>query len=177
MKRFLSLVVCAFAAFALADSHTTETGGGVTGGAMTGGAMGEAGTIVEVASSNPDFSTLVTAIEAAGLAETLSGEGPFTVFAPTNDAFAALPEEELNALLEDPEALSNILLYHVVEGEVTADQVVTLDAATTLQGSDVPISVEGDTVTVGEATVIQPDVMASNGVIHAIDTVLMPPSQ
>jgi uncharacterized surface protein with fasciclin (FAS1) repeats len=146
----------------------------MTGG-MTGGAMsGDMGDIVEVASSNPDFSTLVTAIEAAGLVETLQGEGPFTVFAPTNDAFAAIPEDDLNALLEDPEALSNILLYHVVEGAVTADQVVELTSATTVQGSDVSVSVEGDTVMVGDATVIMPDVMASNGVIHAIDTVLMP---
>lgn len=146
----------------------------MTGG-MTGGAIsGDVGDIVEVASSNPDFSTLVTAIEAAGLVETLQGEGPFTVFAPTNDAFAAIPEEDLNALLEDPEALSEILLYHVVEGAVTADQVVELTSATTVQGSDVSVSANGDTVMVGDATVITTDVMASNGVIHAIDTVLMP---
>lgn len=162
------------AALTLPLASAQMTGGQMTGG-MTGGAMsGDMGDIVEVASSNPDFSTLVTAIEAAGLVETLQGEGPFTVFAPTNDAFAAIPEEDLNALLGDPEALSEILLYHVVEGAVTADQVVELTSATTVQGSDVSVSANGDTVMVGDATVITTDVMASNGVIHAIDTVLMP---
>lgn len=173
MKKIPLFIAALLIPLALASNHTDDAE--MTGGDMTGGAMmGDMGTIIDVASSNPDFSTLVTAIEAAGLVETLQGEGPFTVFAPTNEAFAAIPEEDLNALLADPEALSEILLYHVVEGEVTAEQVVTLDSATTVQGGDVSITVEGDTVMVNDATVIMPDVMASNGVIHAIDTVLMP---
>jgi uncharacterized surface protein with fasciclin (FAS1) repeats len=109
------------------------------------------------------------------LSETLDGEGPFTVFAPTDDAFAALPEGTVEGLLEDPDALSNILLYHVVPGEVTADQVTTLESATTAQGADVAISLEGDSVFVDDAQVIMTDIATSNGVIHVIDAVLMPP--
>lgn len=134
------------------------------------------GTIVEVAASAGSFETLLAAATAAGLVETLESDGPFTVFAPTDEAFAALPEGTIDGLLQDPEALSEILLYHVVPGEVLAADVVQLDSATTAQGADIAISVEGDVVKVNDATVIATDVAAQNGVIHVIDSVLLPPS-
>jgi uncharacterized surface protein with fasciclin (FAS1) repeats len=135
----------------------------------------EPGTIVEVASSNEDFSTLVAAVGAADLVETLNGEGPFTVFAPTDEAFEALPEGVLDALLleENQDVLVSILTYHVVPGEVTSDQITDGDVAT-VEGSTVAISTENG-VMVNDATVVTPDVMASNGVIHVIDAVIIPP--
>ena len=134
-----------------------------------------AGTIVDVAASNPDFSTLVTAVQAAGLAETLSGEGPFTVFAPTNDAFAAVPAEVLDKLLADKEALTKVLTYHVLPGQVMAADVTPGDA-TTLEGSTVTISDDAGTLKIGDAAIVATDVAASNGVIHVIDAVLVPPT-
>ncbi|MEM9035460.1 MAG: fasciclin domain-containing protein [Actinomycetota bacterium] len=136
--------------------------------------MAEVGTIVDVAAGAGDFTTLVAAVEAAGLVDTLSGEGPFTVFAPTDEAFAALPEGTVEGLLEDTEALTAILTYHVVAGEVLAADVVTLTEAETVNGAVLPIVVDGDTVMVGDATVVVTDIEASNGVIHVIDTVLIP---
>ncbi len=136
----------------------------------------EPGTIAEVASGNPDFSTLVAAVTAAGLAETLSGDGPFTVFAPTNEAFEALPEGLVDTLLleENRDVLTQILTYHVVPGEVTSDMVAPGDVAT-VEGSDITVSVADDgTVMVNDAAVVAVDVMASNGVIHVIDAVLVP---
>jgi uncharacterized surface protein with fasciclin (FAS1) repeats len=139
--------------------------------------MDEGADIITVATEAGSFTTLLTAIEAAGLTETLMGDGPFTVFAPTDEAFAAVDEETLNGLLADPEALAQVLLYHVVEGAVPASDVVTLESATTAQGSDVEIVVDGDTVTLnGSANVVQTDIEASNGIIHVIDAVLLPPS-
>lgn len=146
------------------------------------------GTIVEVAQGNPDFSTLVTAVDAAGLIETLSGEGPFTVFAPTNEAFAALPEGTVDTLVsEDTETLGTILTYHVVEGEMMAADVLSaiegageagLEVTTVGGGTLTATIVDGNVVltdaTGGTATVTATDVDASNGVIHVIDTVLMP---
>ena len=139
-------------------------------------AMAEPGTIVEVASSNSDFETLVAAVTAAGLAETLSGEGPFTVFAPTDAAFEALPEGVLEALLlpENKDALTSILTYHVVSGEVMAADVTAGDVPT-VEGSTIAITTDGG-VKVNEATVTATDVDASNGVIHVIDAVLVPPT-
>jgi len=135
----------------------------------------ETGTIVDVAAANEDFSTLVAAVQAADLVDTLSSDGPFTVFAPTNDAFDALPEGVLDALLleENVDVLTSILTYHVVEGEVTSDQVTDGDVAT-VEGQTVTLSTENG-VMVNEATVVIADVEASNGVIHAIDAVLIPP--
>lgn len=136
----------------------------------------EPGTIVDVAAGNPDFETLVTAVTAADLAETLSGDGPFTVFAPTNEAFAALPDGLLDALLlpENKDALTSILTYHVLPAEVMAADVTAGEAAT-VEGSMIDITTD-DGVMVNDATVITTDVEASNGVIHAIDAVLVPPS-
>lgn len=136
----------------------------------------EPGTIVDVAAGNPDFETLVTAVTAADLAETLSGDGPFTVFAPTNEAFAALPDGLLDALLlpENKDALTSILTYHVLPAEVMAADVTAGEVAT-VEGSMIDITTD-DGVMVNDATVITTDVEASNGVIHAIDSVLVPPS-
>lgn len=137
--------------------------------------------IVETASAAGDFTTLVAAVEAAGLVETLQGEGPYTVFAPTDEAFAAALEDlDLTAeeLLADTETLTSILTYHVVEGEVPAADVVTLDGeeVPTVNGTTVTIGVDGETVTVNDATVTATDIFATNGVIHVIDGVLLPPS-
>jgi uncharacterized surface protein with fasciclin (FAS1) repeats len=133
-----------------------------------------AANIVETAISAGNFTTLVAAVKAAGLAETLSGPGPFTVFAPTDDAFKKLPAGTLDALLKDPEKLKNILLYHVVSGKVMAAGVVKLKSAKTLEGGMVRIHVVGDKVTVNNAAVVKTDIICDNGVIHVIDTVLMP---
>ncbi len=132
------------------------------------------GTIVDVASEAGTFTTLLAAAEAAGLVDTLNSEGPFTVFAPTDEAFAALPEGTVEGLLADPDALRAILLYHVVAGDVRAADVVNLTSATTVNGADVSIEVVDGQVLVGGATVVAADVEASNGVIHVIDAVLIP---
>ena len=135
-----------------------------------------AGDIVVVATDAGVFGTLLKAATAAGLVETLQGEGPFTVFAPTDEAFAALPAGTLDALLADPEALKKVLLYHVVEGKVTSDQIVGMTTATSVEGSPIAISVKDGTVYLNDsAKVVTADVMASNGVIHIIDAVLLPP--
>lgn len=136
-----------------------------------------AGNIVEVATEAGSFTTLLKAATAAGLVETLQGDGPLTVFAPTDEAFAALPAGTLDGLLADPEALKKVLLYHVVSGKVTSDQVVGLTSATSVEGSPIAISVKDGTVYLNDsAKVVTPDVMASNGVIHVIDAVILPPS-
>lgn len=137
-------------------------------------ATNESKNIVEVASANQDFSTLVAAVKAAGLVETLSSEGPFTVFAPTNAAFEKLPAGTLEQLLANPAELKKILTYHVVSGKVTASQVVELTEATTVQGQKVNIKVENGIVKINDANVTSTDIMTSNGVIHVIDTVLLP---
>ena len=132
--------------------------------------------IVDTAVKAGSFTTLVAAVQAAGLADTLKGEGPFTVFAPTDDAFAKLPEGTVEGLLkpENKEKLQGILLYHVVPGKVMAADVVKLSSAKTVNGKDLAIMTSGETVKVNDATVVQTDIATSNGVIHVIDTVLMP---
>lgn len=132
--------------------------------------------IVDVAIGAGSFETLVTAVQAAGLVETLRGEGPFTVFAPTDEAFAKLPEGTVEGLLEDPEQLAAILTYHVVAGEVTSNEVVELTEAQTVNGAMLDIRVENGNVMVNDAMVTQTDIQASNGVIHVIDSVILPPS-
>lgn len=167
MKR-LTFLAC-FAAFALlavpqahADQHADK-------------ANGKTKDIVDTAVA-AEFNTLVAAVKAAGLVETLKGDGPFTVFAPTDKAFAALPKGTLTDLLkpENKAKLQAILTYHVVSGKVTAKQVTQLDEAKTVQGSMVKINVEDGKVMVNDATVVKTDVMCSNGVIHVIDKVLLP---
>lgn len=130
--------------------------------------------IVAVAISAGSFKTLVAAVQAAGLVETLQSAGPFTVFAPTDEAFAKLPPGTVESLLANPDKLKQILLYHVVPGKVTAADVVKLSSATTAQGSNVAIQVGQGGVRVNDANVVKTDVMASNGVIHVIDTVILP---
>ena len=138
----------------------------------------EKNTIVDIAAADGRFTTLVAAVQAAGLAETLSGEGPFTVFAPTDDAFAALPAGTVESLLlpENKQALTDILLYHVASGKVMAADVVTLTSVPTLLGKDVTVTVKDGKVFLNDtAEVIITDIEASNGVIHVIDAVLLPP--
>jgi transforming growth factor-beta-induced protein len=130
--------------------------------------------IVETASAAGSFRTLLAAVEAAGLTETLRGDGPFTVFAPTDAAFAALPDGTVEALLADIPALTEILLYHVVAEEVPASQVAGRSLIGTVQGSDFNVSTDGG-VFINEATVTATDIAASNGIIHVIDRVLLPP--
>ena len=129
--------------------------------------------IVDTAISAGSFNTLVTAVKAAGLVGTLKGEGPYTVFAPTDAAFAKIPADVLNSLLADKDALRKVLLYHVVSGSVTAAQVVKMSSAPTAQGSKVMIS-SANGVKINNANVVKADIMTSNGVIHVIDTVLLP---
>lgn len=131
--------------------------------------------IVETAVEAGSFTTLVAAVEAAGLVETLSGEGPFTVFAPTDEAFAALPEGTVEGLLEDPEALAAVLTYHVVPGAVMSGDLSDDMMATTVNGADITVSIDMGTVMINEATVTTADIETSNGVIHVIDSVILPP--
>ncbi len=130
--------------------------------------------IVELAVSAGSFNTLVAAVQAAGLVETLSGEGPFTVFAPTDEAFAEIPAEQLNALLADKEALTAVLTYHVVSGKVMASDVVNLTSAKTVNGESVDIKVMDGKVWIDGAQVVTTDIEATNGVIHVINKVILP---
>jgi uncharacterized surface protein with fasciclin (FAS1) repeats len=164
MKRFLFLSMV----LVLAASPA------VAGSCGSGSAKVASADIVDTASSAGSFNTLIAAAQAAGLVETLQSDGPFTVFAPTDEAFAKLPEGTVESLLADPEALREILLYHVVPGKVLAADVVTLSSATTAQGSDVYIVVADGGVRVNDANVVQTDIETSNGVIHVIDAVILP---
>lgn len=162
--RFVTLVAAALvslsaAGFALAHNHGGE----------------KKPTVVEVAASNPDFSTLVTAVKAAGLADTLSGDGPFTVFAPTNAAFEKLPAGTVENLLkpENKDQLVAVLTYHVVPGKVLAADVAGLTSAVTVNGKAVRIDTSNG-VKIDNASVTATDIQASNGVIHVIDTVILP---
>lgn len=132
--------------------------------------------IVTVAVEAGSFKTLAAALEAAGLIATLQGAGPFTVFAPTDEAFAKLPAGTVEALLNDKAALTRILTYHVVAGRVTAAQVVNLTEAQTVAGIRAEIKVKDGSVYVGGAKVVTTDILASNGIIHVIDTVMLPPA-
>jgi len=161
---FLFATALAFAAVVPASYAAEETA-----------AVTEKQDIVDVAAANADFSTLVAAVKAAGLVETLKGEGPFTVFAPTNEAFAALPAGTVEDLLkpENKEKLVKILTYHVVAGKVLAADVKAGEVAT-VQGGKATITIEGETVMIDGAKVTKTDIAASNGVIHVIDKVIMP---
>ena len=143
---------------------------------LAASALGQEKDIVDTAVSAGSFKTLVAAVKAAGLVETLKGKGPFTVFAPTDEAFAKLPKGALESLLEpeNKEKLAAILTYHVVAGKVMAADVVKLKEAETVEGSEVKISVSGGKVKVDGANVIKTDIICKNGVIHVIDAVIMP---
>jgi uncharacterized surface protein with fasciclin (FAS1) repeats len=153
----------------------------VAAAVSTVSAQSTPGTIVDVASGNSDFSTLVSAVSAADLVGTLSSAGPFTVFAPTNAAFAKLPAGTVNNLLrpENKSQLVSVLTYHVVSGKVMAADVVGLNGQSvpTVQGASVRITVNGNRVRVNNANVTATDIEASNGVIHVIDSVLLPPAK
>jgi len=155
-----------------AMENTTDSSSMNSGSEAAGGED-----IVALAQGNKDLSTLVKAVTAAGLAPTLQGEGPFTVFAPTNEAFAALPPAELNRLLKpaNKDELANILTYHVAEGDVKSSDLKNGQMIKTVQGGELKVTIADDgTVKVGDATVVTPDVEASNGTVHVIDTVLIP---
>jgi len=138
--------------------------------------MSSTSDIVETAVAAGNFTTLATALQAAGLVDTLKGPGPYTVFAPTDAAFAKLPAGTLDSLLANPDQLRAVLTYHVLAGADSAADVSMLQQATTVEGEDVMISAANGMVQVNDATVTTPDIMATNGVIHVIDTVLLPPS-
>ncbi len=144
-----------------------------TGAAQAGGYASSKADIVDIAASKADFQTLVTAVKAAGLVDTLKGEGPFTVFAPTNAAFAKIPAEQLQALLADKAALTRVLTYHVVPGKVMAAEVAGLKSARTVEGQSITIDTRSG-VKVDGAQVVMTDIEASNGVIHVIDSVILP---
>lgn len=177
-------VVASLALVACGDDNdsatTTVPAAAETTAATTADTMAPAapGDIVAVAAGNPDFSTLVAAVKAAGLVETLQGAGPFTVFAPNNAAFAALPAGLVDKLLlpENKDTLVKILTYHVVSGAVMAADVKAGDVPS-VEGSNITVAVDGGTVTLnGSSKVIATDVAASNGVIHVIDAVILPPT-
>lgn len=133
--------------------------------------------IVDTAVAAGDFDTLVVAVKAAELVDTLKGSGPFTVFAPTDKAFEKVPKDQLEALLKDKEKLQGVLTYHVVPGKVMAADVVKLKSAKTVQGEPVQINVQDGKVKVNGANVVKADIACSNGVIHVIDAVLLPPDK
>jgi uncharacterized surface protein with fasciclin (FAS1) repeats len=143
--------------------------------ALSAPAFAQEMNIVETAVEAGSFTTLVAAVEAAGLVETLSGEGPFTVFAPTDEAFAALPEGTVEGLLADTEALTAVLTYHVVPGAVMSGDLSDGMTATTVNGADIEVGIDMGTVTINGATVTTADIETSNGVIHVIDSVILPP--
>jgi uncharacterized surface protein with fasciclin (FAS1) repeats len=148
-----------FSVLTLADDHKKETA---------------KKDIVETAVAAGSFNTLATALTEAGLVDALKGDGPFTVFAPTDEAFAKLPKGTLDNLLKDKEQLKKVLLYHVVSGNVTSDAVVKLNKAETLMGNNVMIKLKDGNVMIDNSKVVKADIKTSNGVIHVIDTVLIP---
>jgi len=158
-----------------ANSNTTTT---VAEDGATTTAPAETGTIVDIAAGNPDFSTLVELVTAAGLGETLSGSGPFTVFAPTNEAFAAVPADTLAALQADPTgALTDVLKLHVISGEVDAEA-ATAAAGTCVEtlGGKVKVEQVGDGLTIGGVPIVSTDIKGSNGIIHVLGGVITAPS-
>jgi uncharacterized surface protein with fasciclin (FAS1) repeats len=178
MKRSILLSLAAVAILVAACSSSAASPSVAPSVAPSAAAsVAPAGDIVEVATAAGSFKTLLQAATVAGLVDTLKGPGPFTVFAPTDEAFAALPAGTLDGLLKDPAKLKDILLYHVVSGKVMADEVVKLTSATTVQGKAITITVKDGTVYLNDTVkVVTTDIQASNGVIHVIDAVLLPPS-
>jgi len=162
----LGLALIYFNQVAGADGYTKQAASSV--------AKPQPKDIVETAVSAGAFNTLVAAVKAAGLVETLKGKGPFTVFAPNDSAFAKLPAGTLESLLKDKEKLTSILTYHVVSGKVTAAEVVKINSAKTLNGRSLTIKTDKNGVMVDNARVVATDIECSNGVIHVIDTVVIP---
>lgn len=177
-KQLVAAVLC-LAALGLvaAGCGDDNDNGSAAETTTTAAAPAEAGTIVEVAQATPELSTLVTAVTAADLAGTLGEPGPYTVFAPTNDAFAEI-QSTVDTLLEpeNKDDLTEVLTYHVVPGTYKAADLEDGQELTTVQGEKLTVSIDGETVKVGDATVAQADVEAANGVVHVIDKVLVPPT-
>jgi uncharacterized surface protein with fasciclin (FAS1) repeats len=171
MKRLMILLLAAaLGTSLLAGAATARTAAPVAN-------AGSEGNIVQTAVAAGQFKTLAKLLKRAGLASALQQPGPFTVFAPTDAAFKKVPKKTLNALLHNKAKLKAVLLYHVVSGKVTAADVVKLTSAKTLNGKNVRIRVSGSNVFVNKAKVTTPDVLASNGVIHVVNRVLIPPSR
>jgi uncharacterized surface protein with fasciclin (FAS1) repeats len=177
-NRFRSLLgVAAAVAVLMAGFGSPAFADNCSSGSKTAHAGQGGQDIVDTAVSAGSFETLAAALTAAGLVDTLKGDGPFTVFAPTDEAFAKLPEGTVEALLNDIPKLQAVLTYHVVPGKVMAADVVSLKKAETVNGQSVKIKVKGDKVMIDNARVVQTDILASNGVIHVIDTVILPKEQ
>jgi uncharacterized surface protein with fasciclin (FAS1) repeats len=173
MTHTKTLIASAVAAAALATGMTVAVAGGAGYGAKTSATPAARADIVDTAVGAGQFDTLAKALTAAGLVDTLKGPGPFTVFAPTDAAFAKIPADKLNALLADKAALTKVLTYHVVSGKVVAADVKS-GAVKTVQGQALDVNASPAGVTVNGAKVIKTDIMATNGVIHVIDTVVLP---
>ncbi|MCB1014739.1 MAG: fasciclin domain-containing protein [Acidimicrobiales bacterium] len=171
-----TLLVAACSSDSDDESSSTTAAADDTATTVAGDDAAAEQNIVETAVAAGDFTTLATALEAADLVETLQGDGPFTVFAPTDAAFEALPDGTLDELLADPEALANVLTFHVVDGDVLSSDLSDGMEVEALNGDTLTISIDGDTVMVNDATVTTADIEASNGVIHVIDAVLIPPA-
>ncbi|MFN0179183.1 MAG: fasciclin domain-containing protein [Gemmatimonadales bacterium] len=166
MKAISYLAGVALTAIVIGTPHSLNAQGAATKPATVD--------IIETAKGAGSFNTLLAAVEAAGLTATLKSAGPFTVFAPTDEAFAKLPAGTVEALLKDPKKLAAILTYHVVSGKVMAAQVVGLKSAKTVNGQEVTIKVNKGAVMLDNAKVVKTDIMTSNGVIHVIDAVILP---
>ncbi len=180
MRKHAVLTLAATAAFAglllaACGSDTSNAAPATTAAPAATAAADGAKDIVDTAVAAGNFNTLATALTAAGLVDTLKGPGPFTVFAPTDEAFAKVPKETLAKLLADKDALTKVLTYHVLAGKVEAKDVKPGDVKT-VEGSPLTITVDGSTVMVGDATVTTTDIQTRNGVIHVIDSVLIPPT-
>jgi uncharacterized surface protein with fasciclin (FAS1) repeats len=175
--RSLSLVLgslaCLVATASAADCSSTHS---PKAGTTAASSPAPDKNIVETAIAAGSFQTLVAAVKAAGLAETLSGPGPFTVFAPTDAAFAALPAGTVEGLLADKAALTRVLTYHVLAGEVLSSALPGTTSATTVQGSPVTFSIMGDQARINGARIVTTDIRTTNGVIHVIDAVILPPA-
>jgi transforming growth factor-beta-induced protein len=172
VKRLFVCVLCCALCAAMLDCGKKKEGEPAGRGAAA------SGTIVDVLDGDGRFSTLVASIDSAGLAETLAGKGPFTLFAPPDSVFAKLPPGTAESLLQDPPVLKNILLYHIVPGRLTAADLAVLPAAATLLGAPLPIArAAGGALTVGGAGVVATDIEAKNGIIQIIDKVLIPPEK
>jgi uncharacterized surface protein with fasciclin (FAS1) repeats len=178
MKNLILTLIAVTASVAISSSALAQCGAtdktSSTDAVMEKARVVEKMDIVETAISAGSFETLVTAVKAAGLVEALKGEGPLTVFAPTDEAFASLPEGALEALLKDKEALGAVLTYHVVPGQLKAADVVKLSKMESLNGQDIEVKVDDKKVLVAEAEVKSTDILCSNGVIHVIDRVILP---
>jgi len=179
MKKILTTMLALTLVFALASiTYAGNCGGSSHGhkenGTSTSTSAEKQANIVETAMANESFSTLVAAVKAAGLVDVLSGDGPFTVFAPTDEAFAKLPEGTLESLLADKDKLTSVLTYHVISANVKAADVVKLAEAKTVNGQKVAIKVTENGVAVDNANVVMTDIACSNGTIHVIDSVILP---